>query len=78
MNKKDLIEQLKKGIYWEDEFILNYDIPSFWTLIENSVSKENFEKIRDLFGQNIKDTYKHSTMLNNLVKKISSEDKDEY
>lgn len=78
MKKEELIDLLKKGVYWEDEFIMNYDTNSFWDLIEASVSKEKFEKIKDLFSRNIEETHKHKEILNNLIEKISQEGKDEY
>jgi hypothetical protein len=71
MDKEELIDLLKKGAYWEDEFIARYDSASFWALIEASVSKEKFGKIKELFNQNIKESYKHSAMLKNLMEKIN-------
>jgi hypothetical protein len=78
MKKKELVTLLKKGIYWEDNFVLNYDNPSFWTLIKTSVPKENFKRIRELFSLNINESYKHETVLKNLIEKILKDNKNEY
>jgi len=78
MKKEELIDNLEKGLYWEDEFIMKYDNFSFWALIEASTTKEKFEKIKDLFSKNIQETHKHKEILKYLIEKISKDNKDEY
>jgi hypothetical protein len=78
MKKKDLIQKLEESIRWEDQFILQYDNPSFWTLIEGSFSKDIFVQVKKLFSMNIKDTRIHGRMLRKLIRQIERIDKDEY
>lgn len=71
MKKQELINLLRKADYWEDDFILKYDDPSFWTLLEASLSKGKYDKIRHLFRKNIDDSYIHKKMVENLIKKLN-------
>jgi hypothetical protein len=78
VKKEELLNLLNKGVYWEDEFIGKYDTEANWAFIEATVSKKKYEQIKRLFSINITDSIKHREMLNNLVNKVSSSDKNEY
>lgn len=69
MVDKAILEELRKASYWEESFIVKYDNDSMWALLK-SLPDKKFNRINELFKQNLKDTSKHSKMLMKLVKDI--------
>jgi hypothetical protein len=67
MVNPDLIEELKKAKYWEDEYILKYDTDEFWVLLK-TLPKDKFAKLELLFKENLADTRKHKKMIEVLLK----------
>ena len=77
IKKEELIKELKESISWEDGFIAKYGNEDVQALLE-SLPEEKLNKIKPLLNENINDTLKHSDRLNELVKKIKEENKDDY
>ncbi|OGM02008.1 hypothetical protein A3K72_02940 [Candidatus Woesearchaeota archaeon RBG_13_36_6] len=65
---------LETSLYWEEEFLIKYDTENMWGLLK-TLPEEKFEKIRELFQENLSDTQRHSKILKELMKRIGS---DEY
>ncbi len=65
---------LETSLYWEEEFLIKYDTENMWELLK-TLPEEKFEKIRELFQENLSDTQRHSKILKELMKRIRS---DEY
>ena len=74
IEKQQVLKMLETSLYWEEEFLIKYDNESIWELLR-SLPKEEFEKIKRLFQENLSDTERHYKILKELIKKIES---DEY
>jgi hypothetical protein len=71
MADKSILSEFEKASYWEEEFIMKYDTPSTWALLE-SLPKNKFEKIKPLLQENINDTKRHDKILKQIMNKIRS------
>ena len=65
--KEEILRQLEDAAYWEDDFLLKYENEDVWELIKAVVSKEDYEKIRQLFQRNLDDTRSHKAMIQKIV-----------
>ncbi len=66
-DKEETIKLLEKASYWEEDFILKYDNPSFLALLR-TLPKEKYKRIEKLFQQNIADTKRHASIVKELIK----------
>jgi len=71
MDNKKLIEDLKKGFKWEEEFVLQYDQPMVWELLK-ALGEKKFSRIQKLLNENLSDTRRHYTTLKALIENIRS------
>jgi hypothetical protein len=73
MKKAELMQLLKRGLDWEEEFVLQYDRDYVWEFLR-TLGPEKFAKIEKLMKENISDTNRHYTMLKNLIGKVERGD----
>jgi len=67
---EELLKLLEKSLYWEEDFIKNYDTEVTWEFLKAELSEDKFEKIKKLLEENISDTHKHHTIIKELIEKI--------
>ena len=75
MSKENLLQELEKGLEWEDEFVANYESGATFELLK-TLEKEKFDGIWKLLKENIDDSRRHASMIRDVIGKIRSGEYD--
>ncbi|MBU0530692.1 MAG: hypothetical protein ABIH52_01075 [Candidatus Aenigmatarchaeota archaeon] len=71
MDRKEVIEELKKGFKWEEEFVFHYSGEEIINRIK-ALDKDKFERIKNLLDENVEDSRRHASMLKEILDKLES------
>jgi hypothetical protein len=62
----EVLEDIRKGVVWEEEFVLKYDGGAVWSLLQ-SLGPDKAGRIGKLLRENLADTRRHYGLLKGIL-----------